>query len=237
LINTLKYRSFQLIQYCWSLFKKKRGHHWDQIHQSVFHDQRINLCCNLHDKCKQWVMWILQKFLRKSIHAFYQHRHHIRMAIERTKPISRTRSVASTYLSTAAYIYIYIYIYIYANIEVNLLLFFVSFKIHIKGVFVSWKIVFKKLFFKFLYVYLSLEKLLTENIFRSTKILSDQWKFGLVSRKVFSFYFERKTLSGSCEKIRNVILFADYIKFDVQTFDCYIYFVLNICFSISSIRI
>jgi hypothetical protein len=38
-------------------------------------------------------------------------------------------------------------------------------------------------------------------------------KFGLVSRKVFSFNFGRKTLSESCEKFRNVILFADYIKF------------------------
>jgi hypothetical protein len=55
-------------------------------------------------------------------------------------------------------------------------------------------------------------------------------KFGLVSRKVFSLYFGRKTLSGSCEKFRNVILFADYIKFGSQTFDCYIYFVLNIFF-------
>jgi hypothetical protein len=49
-------------------------------------------------------------------------------------------------------------------------------------------------------------------------------KFGLVSKKVFSFYFELKTLSGSCEIFRNVILFADYIKFGSQTFDCYIYF-------------
>jgi hypothetical protein len=48
-------------------------------------------------------------------------------------------------------------------------------------------------------------------------------KFGLVFRKVFSFYFGQKTLSGSCEKFRNVILFADYIKFGPQTFDCYIY--------------
>ena len=48
-------------------------------------------------------------------------------------------------------------------------------------------------------------------------------KFSLVFRKVFSFYFEQKTLSGSCEKFRNIILFADYIKFDPQTFDCYIY--------------
>jgi hypothetical protein len=62
-------------------------------------------------------------------------------------------------------------------------------------------------------------------------------KFGLVSRKVFSFYFGRKTLSGSCENFRNVILFADYIKFGPQTFDCYIYFVLNIFFSISSLKI
>jgi hypothetical protein len=48
-------------------------------------------------------------------------------------------------------------------------------------------------------------------------------KFGMVSRKMFSFYFGRKTLSGSCEKFKNVILFADYIKFGPQTFDCYIY--------------
>jgi hypothetical protein len=32
-------------------------------------------------------------------------------------------------------------------------------------------------------------------------------------------------------------LFADYIKFDPQTFDCYIKFVLNIYFSISSLKI
>jgi len=32
-------------------------------------------------------------------------------------------------------------------------------------------------------------------------------------------------------------LFADYIKFDLQTFDCYIYFVLNIYFLISSLKI
>jgi hypothetical protein len=44
-------------------------------------------------------------------------------------------------------------------------------------------------------------------------------KFSLVSKKVFSFYFGRKTLFESCEKFRNVILFADYIKFDPQTFD------------------
>jgi hypothetical protein len=33
------------------------------------------------------------------------------------------------------------------------------------------------------------------------------------------------------------LLFADYIKFGPQTFGCYIYFVLNIYFSISSLKI
>ena len=55
--------------------------------------------------------------------------------------------------------------------------------------------------------------------------------------KCFPEKFGRKTLSGSCEKFRNIILFADYIKFDPKTFSCYIYFVLNIYFSISSLKI
>jgi hypothetical protein len=74
------------------------------------------------------------------------------------------------------------------------------------------------------FVCLSLKKLVNEKHFPV------KGKFRLVSRKVFSFYFGRKILSGSCEKFRNVILFADYIKFGPQTFDCYIYFVLNIFF-------
>jgi len=78
---------------------------------------------------------------------------------------------------------------------------------------------------------LSLEKLVNEKHFPV------KGKFGLVFRKMFSFYFGRKTLSGSCEKFKNIILFANYIKFGPQTFDCYIYFVLNIYFSISSLRI
>jgi hypothetical protein len=57
------------------------------------------------------------------------------------------------------------------------------------------------------------------------------------SGKCFSEKFGRKTLSGSCEKFRNVILFVDYIKFGPQTFDCYIYFVLHIYFSISTLKI
>jgi hypothetical protein len=91
--------------------------------------------------------------------------------------------------------------------------------------------VFGKPFSKLFYVCLPLEKLVNGKHFPVKR------KFGLVSRKVFFFYFGRKTLSGSFEKFRNVILFVDYIKFDPQTFDCYIYFVLNICFSISSLTI
>jgi hypothetical protein len=108
----------------------------------------------------------------------------------------------------------------------------------IKGAFVSRKVVSGKPLFKLSCVCLSLEKLVNGKHFPvNEKHFPIKEKFDLVSKKVFSFYFGRKTLSGSCEKIRNVILFADYIKFDPQTFDCYIYIVLNICFSISSLRI
>ena len=75
----------------------------------------------------------------------------------------------------------------------------------------------------FFYIYLSLEKLVNEKYFS-------------VNKKFF-FYFGRKTLFENCEKFKNIILFADYIKFDPQTFDWYIYFILNICFSILSFRI
>ena len=100
-----------------------------------------------------------------------------------------------------------------------------------KDAFVFWKVVSGKPLFKFSCVCLPLEKLVNGKYFPIKE------KFGLVFRKVFFFYYGRKTLSGSCEKFRNVILFADYIKFGPQTFDYYIYFVLNIFFSISSIRI
>jgi len=94
-------------------------------------------------------------------------------------------------------------------------------------------VVFRKLFFKFFYVYLILEKLVKEKHFPvNEKHFPIKEKFIWVSKKVFSFYFGRKTLFGSCEKFKNIILFVNYIKFD-----CYIYFVLNICFSISSLRI
>jgi hypothetical protein len=97
---------------------------------------------------------------------------------------------------------------------------------------------FQKIIFQTFCVYFPLEKLVNGKHFPvSEKHFPVKEKFGLVFRKVFSFYFGRKTLSGSCEKFRNVMLFVDYIKFDPQTFGCYIYFVLNICFSISSLRI
>ena len=87
----------------------------------------------------------------------------------------------------------------------------------IKGAFISRKVVYEKPLSKLSCVCLPLEKLVNGKHFPVKE------KFGLVSRKVFSFYFERKTLSGSCEKIKNIILFVDYIKFSSQTFDCYIY--------------
>jgi len=78
---------------------------------------------------------------------------------------------------------------------------------------------------------LPLEKLVNGNTFQSKENLA--W----FPEKCFPEIFKQKIFSGSCEKFINVILFADYIKFDPQTFDCYIYFVLNIFFSISSLKI
>jgi hypothetical protein len=60
-------------------------------------------------------------------------------------------------------------------------------------------------------VYLPLEKLVNEKYF------SIKEKFGLIFRKMFSFYFGRKTLSRNCENFKNIILFADYIQFGPQT--------------------
>jgi hypothetical protein len=63
-------------------------------------------------------------------------------------------------------------------------------------------------------------------------------KFNLIFR-IF-FYFERNTLSRSCKKIKNIMLFVDYIKFNPQYFDwcifCFESFDL-IWFSILSFRI
>jgi hypothetical protein len=80
------------------------------------------------------------------------------------------------------------------------------------------KVVFYKPLSKLSFVYLSLKKLVNEKYFLVKE------KFGLVSRKMFSFYFEQKTLSRNCEKFENIMLFVDYIKFDPQTFDYYIFY-------------
>ena len=69
--------------------------------------------------------------------------------------------------------------------------------------------------------------------FINRKHFSIEEKFDLVSRKIFYFYY----LSENYKKFINITLFIDYIKFNPQNFNYYIYFVLNIFFSISSLRI
>jgi len=90
---------------------------------------------------------------------------------------------------------------------------------------VSWKPL-----SKFSCVCFSLEKLINGKHFLIKR------KFGLVSRKVFSFYFGWKILFRSWEKFRNIILFVDYNKFGPQNFDCYIFY-FKFFFSISPLRI
>jgi len=116
-------------------------------------------------------------------------------------------------------------------------------------------VVFRKLFFKFFYVCLPLEKLVNRKHFLvNRKHFSVKGKFSLISRKVFSFYFRRKTLSGSCEKFRmsyylliisNLVLklliaiyilfwififqfhpleFNFYINFGLHFYNCYLFF-------------
>ena len=94
------------------------------------------------------------------------------------------------------------------------------------GYFFSSEIISEKLFFKLSLFVCHYKSWSTKNIFQSKINLA--W----FPRKYFSGKFGQKTLSGNYEKLRNVILFTGYIKFDPQTFDCYIYFVLNIYFSI-----
>jgi hypothetical protein len=80
-----------------------------------------------------------------------------------------------------------------------------------------YEIFFKKSLSKLSYFYLPLKKLVNEKHFLVKE------KFGLVFRKVFSFYFRRKSLFRSCKKIRNILLFIDYIKFGPQYFDLYFF--------------
>jgi hypothetical protein len=85
------------------------------------------------------------------------------------------------------------------------------------AVFVFRKMVSRKPLSKLSCVFLPLEKLVNEKHFPIKE------KFDLIFRKVFSFYFGRKTLFRSCEKFKNKILFADYVKFGPQIFYCYIF--------------
>jgi len=86
---------------------------------------------------------------------------------------------------------------------------------------------FQKITFQLSCICLPLEKLVNKKYFPvNEKYFLVKEKFGLVFRKMFSFYFEPKTLSGSCEKFRNVIisnlvlklLIAIYILFWIFVF-------------------
>jgi len=87
----------------------------------------------------------------------------------------------------------------------------------IKVIFFFQNLFFRKSLSKLSCICLPLEKLVNEKNFPVKKNLA--WFPG----KCFPEKFGQKTLFRSCEKFRNVILFADYIKFGPQTFDCYIY--------------
>jgi len=69
------------------------------------------------------------------------------------------------------------------------------------------------------------------------KTLSNQRKIWLdFQESVFLENLGRKHIPEVVKNLK-MSLFADYIKFDPQTFDCYIYFILNIYFLISSLKI
>jgi hypothetical protein len=68
---------------------------------------------------------------------------------------------------------------------------------------------------------LPLEKLVNGKHFPiNEKYFPVKENFGLVSRKVFSFYFGRKTLSGSCEKF-SYVHFPEFIfQETISKFSC-----------------
>ena len=103
--------------------------------------------------------------------------------------------------------------------------------INITVMFVFRKVVCGKLLSKLLLCLFAIRKV------GQQKILSSKRKIWLgFQESVFL-----KNLGGKhfSEVMKNLemLLFVDYIKFDLQTFDCYIYFVLNIYFLISSLKI
>jgi hypothetical protein len=93
------------------------------------------------------------------------------------------------------------------------------------AVFVFRKVIFEKPLSKFSCVCLPLEKLINGKHFPIRKIWLGFQK---------SVFLENLGGKHIPEVVKNLkmSLFADYIKFDPQTFDCYIYFVLNIYFLI-----
>ena len=86
----------------------------------------------------------------------------------------------------------------------------------------SWKLVPGKLLSKLSCVCLSLEKLVNEKHFSvNRKHFPSKENLAWFSGKRFPFTFGRKHF---LEVVKNLemSLFADYFKFDPQTFDCYI---------------
>jgi hypothetical protein len=79
------------------------------------------------------------------------------------------------------------------------------------------KCFFYKLFFEFFHVCLPLKNLVNEKYFWIKE------KLNLICRKIFSFYLGRTTLFKSYKKIKNILLFVNYIKFDYLSFDWYIF--------------
>jgi len=65
---------------------------------------------------------------------------------------------------------------------------------------------------------LSLEKLFNEKYFLVKE------KFNFVFKKVFFFYFKQKTLFRNYKKFKNIVIFANNIKFNSQTFNYFIFF-------------
>jgi len=61
-------------------------------------------------------------------------------------------------------------------------------------------------------------------------------KFDLVSSKAFYFYFRYKTLSRNWEKIKKTSYYLLIISNLILNFLIAIYFILNIYFSISSLK-
>ena len=96
---------------------------------------------------------------------------------------------------------------------------------------VFWKVVSGKPLSKLFCVCLLLEKLVNGKHFPVKE------KFGLVFKKVFCLENLGEKHFPEVVKNLKMSLFADYIKFEPQTFDCYIYFVLNIYFLISYLKI